>query len=235
MNGIVVLPPAFFAFGIPIAISAVATIVCEERGWRRGVYVFKPLTTGLILALTMILLAAVLLWTRRRREALVIACSLALLWAGLVFSLFGDVFLMLPRDRFVPGLVSFLVAHLLYVAAFRQGGVGFRWMLALPYALYAAVLLRVLLPRVGALKIPVLVYALVLTAMAWIAAERAAAGLPGGSLAAIGAALFVVSDSALALNRFVRPFRGAQPLVLSTYYAAQTLIALSSWLAMRPG
>jgi putative inorganic carbon (HCO3(-)) transporter len=48
---------------------------------------FDPNIYGRYLALTMILLAAVLLWTRRRKEALVIAGCLVLLWAGLVFSL----------------------------------------------------------------------------------------------------------------------------------------------------
>jgi O-antigen ligase len=48
---------------------------------------FDPNIYGRYLALTMILLAAVLLWTRRRRDAIAIAGSLALLWAGLVFSL----------------------------------------------------------------------------------------------------------------------------------------------------
>jgi O-antigen ligase len=48
---------------------------------------FDPNIYGRYLALTMILLAAVLLWTRRRREALLIAGALAMLWAGLVFSL----------------------------------------------------------------------------------------------------------------------------------------------------
>ncbi len=213
MNEIVVLPPVFLVFGGAILLSAMGTILCEEGGWRRGVYLFKPLTTALILAFALMGGSD--------------PAYRALICAGLVFSLAGDVFLMLPKDRFVAGLVSFLVAHLLYIPAFARGGVGFTWAPAIAYALYAAVLLRILLPRVGALKIPVLVYALALMAMAWIAAEHAAAGLPGGWLAAIGAALFVVSDSALAINRFVHPFRAAQPLVLSTYFAAQTLIAYS--------
>ena len=219
MDEIVVIPSQLIVFGAAIFVSAVGTIVCEEGGWRRGVYLFKPLTTGLILALASMSGEPAYRW---------------LVCAGLVFSLAGDVFLMLPKDRFVAGLVSFLAAHLLYIAAFSLGGVTFTWTVALPYALYAAVLLRVLLPRVGALGVPVLVYALALTVMAWIAAERAAAGLPGGWLAAVGAALFVVSDSALAVNRFVRPFRGAQALVLSTYFLAQTLIALSVWFSFPP-
>jgi O-antigen ligase len=48
---------------------------------------FDPNIYGRYLALTMILLAAVLLWTRRRREAVLIAAALGLLWVGLVFSL----------------------------------------------------------------------------------------------------------------------------------------------------
>jgi alkenylglycerophosphocholine/alkenylglycerophosphoethanolamine hydrolase len=46
-------------------------------------------------------------------------------------------------------------------------------------------------------------------------------------LALLGATLFVLSDSALAINRFVRPFKAVHAVVLSTYYAAQWLIALS--------
>ena len=64
---------------------------------------FDPNIYGRYLALTMILLATVLLWTRRRREAILIACALALLWAGLVFSLsqssFAALLLGLARAR----------------------------------------------------------------------------------------------------------------------------------------
>ena len=149
---------------------------------------------------------------------------------GLVFSLFGDVFLMLPKDRFVAGLVSFLVAHLLYIGAFTGLGAAMEvtWWVLVPFLAYAAVLLRILLPYVPrALKTAVIVYAAALLVMAWQAAERGAAGVPGGALAAIGGVLFVISDSALALDRFRCPFPGAQPLILATYWAAQTLIALS--------
>jgi putative inorganic carbon (HCO3(-)) transporter len=48
---------------------------------------FDPNIFGRYLALTMILLATVLLWTRRSREAGWIAAALVLLWLGLVFSL----------------------------------------------------------------------------------------------------------------------------------------------------
>ncbi|HET7464186.1 MAG TPA: lysoplasmalogenase [Longimicrobium sp.] len=200
-----------------IAICAVAAIVATVRGWRRGVYVLKPLTTLLILLLA---------WHRPSAQPF----YEPLVMAGLLFSLFGDVFLMLPKDRFVAGLVAFLVAHLLYTGAFTDGWTALpaTWWVIVPSVAYAAVLLRILLPHVPrALKAAVIVYAAALLVMAWQAAERGAAGLPGGVLAAAGGVLFVASDSALALDRFRRPFPGAQPLVLATYWAAQTLIALS--------
>jgi uncharacterized membrane protein YhhN len=69
--------------------------------------------------------------------------------------------------------------------------------------------------------------------MAWQAAERwAGLGTTPALLAAAGAGLFVISDSALAWQRFKARHRWGQPVVLSTYFAAQWLIALS--VAARP-
>ena len=196
-----------------IALSAVAAIVAEEMEWRQLLYVAKPLATLLVLLLA---------WLGAGDPDYRV-----LVITGLVFSLAGDVFLMLPKDRFVAGLVSFLVAHLAYVGAFTSDGWrATPWIIAL-FAVYAAALLRVLQPRAGTLKVPVAVYAAVLTVMAWQAVERGAAGVPGGALAAAGAALFVLSDSALAIDRFVHDFRHSPTVVLGTYFAAQTLIALS--------
>ncbi|MFL5540688.1 MAG: lysoplasmalogenase [Longimicrobiaceae bacterium] len=217
MNYVTVVNPNHTLFWcIAIALSAVLTIVVARR---RGAafYVLKPLTTLLILALV---------WTE---PSPLTPFYRLLIAAGLVFSLIGDVLLMLPRERFVGGLVAFLVAHLLYIRAFTLDELRVTWWIVLPLAAYAVVLLRILLPHVERrLKAPVVVYALVLLAMAWAAAERCAAGWQGGGLAAAGAALFVASDSALAINRFARQFRGADAVVLGTYYAAQTLIALSA-------
>src|SRR5215203_1018502 len=69
------------------------------------VYIFKPLTTVLILVLAL----SAITETKRYKIAIV---------AGLICSLAGDVFLMLPGDQFLPGLVSFLLAHVCYLIAF---------------------------------------------------------------------------------------------------------------------
>ena len=183
--------------------------------WR--VYLFKPLTTSLIIAMAA-------LWpgqTGRRYRGLIVL--------GLVFSLAGDVFLMLPGDRFVQGLVSFLVAHLCYIAAFASSA-GARWTprLFVPYLLYDLVFMALLWPGLGPLAAPVTVYAAVLVGMGWQAAERWAVFRSGPALgAAVGGALFVLSDSVIAINRFVAPFRASRLIIMTTYIAAQWLIARS--------
>jgi len=106
------MTPAILALTAVAAISAVVHIRAESRGPRWHVYLCKPLTTAAIIGCA---------WLAPQPAT---DGYRALVLAGLVFSLAGDVFLMLPRDLFRAGLASFLVAHLLYVAAFSRA-VGF--------------------------------------------------------------------------------------------------------------
>lgn len=198
--------------------SALLTIIAEHRGARTRVYVFKPLTTALVVLVAL------------RAEHATAHAYAPLVVAGLVCSLAGDVCLMLPRERFVAGLVSFLFAHLFYVAAFAlDGGARPSAWAAAPLALYGALMLRLLWPGLGALRLPVVFYVAAILLMAWLAAGRWLALGDGGSASAFaGALLFVASDSALAWNRFRGGFAGAQALILGTYFPAQLLIALST-------
>jgi uncharacterized membrane protein YhhN len=155
-----------------------------------------------------------------------------LVGVGLVASMGGDLFLLSPR-RFVPGLLCFLLAHLLYIAAFAPGAHvgGAAWAILLPFLAFAALVLRYLWPHLGRFRAPVLVYVGVISTMGWLATLRALRGdvaPPSGPLALLGAAFFMASDTILAVDRFARPFRGAQIAVMGTYYAAQVLIALSA-------
>ena len=150
--------------------------------------------------------------------------------AGLGFSAAGDAFLMLRGDYFVPGLGSFLVAHLCYLWAFTgDSPLGGRKLPFLLWSVWGMVLVPWLWPGVGqSLRIPVLLYAGALLAMAAQAASRAASKRDTAAiLAAAGAALFVVSDSVLALQRFRQPLDWGRVVVLGTYFAAQGGIALS--------
>ena len=210
------------ALTVAAAISALAAIAADwEERRHRSFFVLKPLTTLLIIAV-----AASIAWSGPYAQWVL---------AALVLSLFGDVFLMFgdgarASDRaFIAGLASFLLAHLAFVLAFAQGlrspelpG----WLAAVVF--YALALLFVLLPRAGALKLPVLVYCLVLAAMVFAAAARHASFHDADSLRAVlGALLFMLSDSLLGWRRFVGRYRFAQAAILSTYWGAIGLIAWS--------
>ncbi len=200
------------------AVSALACIVGELGERRTIVYLFKPGTMLVVIALA-------LLGGDGASET-----YRHLVLAGLFFSLAGDVFLMLPDDRFVPGLASFLVGHLFYVAAFAgDGGAAGPWLALLPFAGAGVLVYAWLWPGLGRLGVPVAVYVLAIAAMAGFATARwLDAGSVGAFLASAGAVLFVVSDSALAANRFRHPFALAPVVVLGTYFGGQCLIALST-------
>lgn len=76
-----------------------------------------------------------------------------------------------------------------------------------------------------ALRLPVAAYVTVIALMAAQAMGRAAMlRTPGSIWVAVGAGFFMLSDTLLALNKFVSPLPLSQLWVLSTYYIAQVLI-----------
>jgi uncharacterized membrane protein YhhN len=150
---------------------------------------------------------------------------------GMLFSLMGDIFLMLPSDQFLIGLICFLITHICYIVAFLFDSRAGRplW----PYVLLAAIAIVIFELLSGgidpAMKLPVAIYA---AALSFMTAQALARNLQqknlGSRLAACGAILFLISDTTLAYDRFVTGFFAAHAIILSTYYAAQYLIALST-------
>lgn len=197
--------------------SAALHIRAEFRGPRSHVYAFKPLTTGCLLGIALVGEPIAPLYR-------------GLVVTGLAFSLAGDVFLMLPSDRFLAGLASFFVAHLCYIAAFLSTtGPHVSPAALIPWLLAGAGILAVLGPHFGSMRAPAVLYVLAILAMGWQATQQWNEVRQAWALyALIGAVLFAVSDSALALDRFRRHFRAAPLVILSTYYTAQYLIALST-------
>lgn len=168
------------------------------------------------------LAAAVLAWTRRPRTRLV-----RLVLVGLGFSWLGDT---APRflggdGAFLAMVGFFLLAQLVYAAAFWplwRRSVLHRPILLAPYVLAAGLIAALCAPAAGAMLPVVVVYAVAIVAMAVLAT-----GL--GRLAGLGAALFVVSDSLIALSTFgVLTVPGHGFWVMSTYIAAQALIAAAA-------
>ncbi|AYC33908.1 lysoplasmalogenase [Pseudomonas cavernae] len=151
---------------------------------------------------------------------------------GLLLSLAGDMLLEWPADLFVFGLGAFLLAHLAYLLAYLGDSRRLAPGALLLAALSGASLFALLASRgLGALLIPVALYALTISAMLWRALARLgspAIGRRSAWLAAGGAALFVLSDSLIGINRFVTPFAAAPYAIILTYWLGQWGIAASA-------
>ncbi len=213
-------------FWIPIPfliVTVTVTVWAALHGRQQQVYLFKPLSTLLVIAVALLSLATP---GAQSRYTLAIA-------AGLVLSLGGDVALMFPSRRaFIIGLALFLLAHVVYILAFTLPN-GFHptdlitgaVLLAVAAACYSY-----LKPGLGAMKGPVLIYILVICFMV----HRALSLFFGDAftpaqawLASGGAILFLLSDLILAINRFHHPLK-RERLGLLAYYAGQLLIALTA-------
>jgi uncharacterized membrane protein YhhN len=206
----------YFLSSIVILLAALS-IWSDHRGRWTLAYVFRPLT---MLVLIFLVGVSTIPETAFYKYGIM---------AGLILSLLGDIFMMLRQKKFTAGLASFLAAQLIYIAAFWSGihRPLLFWPL-LPFILYALLIGFKIIPRTGGMKIPVLIYLSAIITMAWLAWERYLQLQEVKAFFALaGAVLFVVSDSVLACNRFVRPLRWAQVLILGTYFPAQLLIALS--------
>ncbi len=194
------------------ALSIASAPWALDRPWLN--FAFKPLATLVVIAYA---------WRRRGGRAELRRWVLV----GLVFSLGGDVALMWPRQGFLPGLVSFLLAHLAYLWAFtRERRLASRAAPFVVYALLAALILRGLWPGVPApLRLPVLAYVACLASMAAQAAVLWRSGVARAGRLALGGALFLASDALLAPNRFAQPVPLASLWILASYWAAQWCIA----------
>ena len=163
--------------------------------------------------------------------------------AGLIFSIGGDTLLMFvehgPQQEhfFLLGLGSFLLAQLCYLSAFlsypeakKSGSIIRRPALTFPFLLYLTGLLYLLWPGIGqALRIPVSVYALAIVSMA-IAAFNLKTLLSSTvwRMLIAGVVLFVLSDSLIAINKFLQPLTLARISIMATYLLGQYWIALAT-------
>lgn len=140
-----------------------------------------------------------------------------LFMAALMFCGIGDI--SLERGLFTLGLGAFLVGHLFYLTVFcRRLELNLKkGLLLILLLLYGASLINYLAPHLGDMRTPVLVYMGVIFAMT----AAAICGRDNHALVALGATLFVLSDSLIAINRFVEPVPGARYWIMSLYYGAQ--------------
>jgi len=146
----------------------------------------------------------------------------AWLVTALVFSLLGDVYLMLPGNFFATGLAAFLLAHIAYIVDFHAAfAPRFLWLIALGI-ISSPITARIVrsVPQ-RPLGVAVATYIAVILLMA------ASAAASGSLAAAAGALLFVASDSLIAWDRFVRPIPWGRTAVILTYHLGQLGLVLA--------
>lgn len=208
-------PPMPYAAWSLFALAALLDWVAVARGSRRLEAVFKPTALALLIVVALTLGAT----DSTAGSWLLVALGLGLL--GDIALLSGSV------PRFRAGLAAFFVGHVAYIVAFLAApGSSFGNLQGLAAGLVMAAALsytREVLPRVRQehgleLALPVAAYTTVIGVMLFVAFTT------GLWLVALGAAIFVASDSMLAKDRFVAPLPHGHLKVMVTYHLGQALI-----------
>lgn len=149
---------------------------------------------------------------------------------ALFFSWVGDIALMF-KGGFLPGLVNFLIAHICYIIAFLKDNKGWvftkkdRLLGVLIIILYGLFLIFYLIPYLGEMTIPVIIYAITILGMLLTTLNRwKTIHWESFQWVFLGAVLFVISDSLIAISRFVGEFPLSGILVMVTYALGQYMI-----------
>jgi uncharacterized membrane protein YhhN len=207
-------------FTLVFSFILVADLIARamQPDWQIAEYIFKPL---LMISLGFYFFNGSILRGIRQNQFVL---------AAIIFSLIGDVFLML-EGYFIQGLGAFLIAHVFYILAFRTELSRFfsKKELILPAVvvlIYGALLLGIVLPNVNsALKIPITVYSLTILTMLMAVLHRFGnVSADSFKYVMVGASLFVISDSMIAISKFVTHFPMASVLIMATYGVGQYLI-----------
>lgn len=153
---------------------------------------------------------------------------------ALAFSWIGDIMLLFTFKHFLfffAGLTAFLGAHIVFIIAYKKATfkdqIKFKWsFFPLVVIAYLALMAYLILPYVDSvIQVPITIYALVLALMIMIAWYRKDQTTDESfQLVVLGAALFTISDSVLAINRFSHTIPYAGVAVMGTYIIAQWLI-----------
>jgi uncharacterized membrane protein YhhN len=217
---------SFSLIGVTLAVAALDWFAVA-KGLRKLEYLAKP---AVMLALIAWLL-------------LVGGFHGALLWftLGAIFSLIGDVFLILPKEQFIPAIISFLLAHLAYIIGLNP---------TLPPLHFASIALFIIVLLLAAqvyrpiskgcvdkgtpeLNRPVLVYTIAISAMLLSAlltlVRPDSEWTPWAALlVSAGAILFFISDSVLAWCRFIQPIPANRLIVIVSYHLGQLGILIGA-------
>ncbi len=214
------------AYYLPFIFIFIVLLLSREIFTYKKILMFKYLLTPLI---TFCAIVNALLSLRINNQDPYIFIILI----GLIFSLVGDVILMIEEKRFlIHGLIFFLFAQITYIFALSKGYHFQTWniIIAIPLIGCIAILYNVIQKKFPATVKSVLIYMIAISAMTFFAISQFNNGnILKAYLLTIGALLFVISDIVLAINEFVRHIPNSSVIVWSIYAPAQFLIGVSCY------
>lgn len=152
---------------------------------------------------------------------------------ALILSCCGDILLLFDNQSyFIGGLIAFLLAHICYIIIFlsdiKFNGLfknKFKFIFILITIIYIISFYLTIRENLGAMKTPVIAYIVIISCMVIAAAMRESFVNNASFLWILfGAIFFVISDSLLAVIKFVTPFQWANTLVMIFYMLAQLSI-----------
>ena len=204
---------------ILVFVAAVADWAAVAKGWKKTEYIAKPATMLLLFVWLVVLshLRGVLMW----------------FGLGVLFSLVGDVFLMISDRWFLAGLVAFLLAQVMYIVGLNLPLPDVSPVVSIGLALLLGVSSARVLRRItgglaakglGRLVVPVLVSGMIITVMllsAMLTLFRGDWKSTPSLVVSTGAILFYFSDLLLAWDRFVTPVRNGRLINMVRYHLGQ--------------
>lgn len=196
-------------------VAALLYFVALIAGWPLAVLLLKPIPALCMLAWIWPVATADARWIR----------------LGLVLSILGDILLTEVVDLFIAGLSAFLLAHVAYIAAFVGRTRALHLLRLVPVVAFGWSVFTWLAPSLGEMRGPVLAYVIVISVMMWRAAAQVGER-PGAEAQAwaglIGAVSFALSDTLVAVGRFVSYSLAAEVTLMVLYWLAQALITAST-------
>ncbi|TDM00497.1 MAG: lysoplasmalogenase [Flavobacteriaceae bacterium] len=212
-----------FHLNVAIFLSALLAIYTDFIGDHKLFSVFKPLTSIFVCLLPLV-------WGKPQPSFYRWA-----IFVGLIFCLMGDTFL-LNDAHFIYGIGAFLVGQLIFAYVFALYAKP-KWVFGIGafLFLFGGAFYFFIQKYLGEFQIPVAVYLICILLMVWGAIRlHLKFNTRFSFLVMSGAVLFMTSDSILAINKFVFPFKISGILVLSTYWTAIALIANSTVFSFAP-
>ena len=219
-------------FTVLFVLIALAELFAVYYNWRFEwlEYITKPL-------ILLSLIGFILVSTKG------ISCKFKrLILIALLFSWFGDLFLMIDEKfpvLFIFGLASFLISHLLYIFAFNQTAhpplnvpliKKHPWVIFL-LIVFGSYVFKTLQPGLGEMVVPVIVYLIAILAMFVFALNRWGKVNRDSFLwITFGALFFIISDSILAFDKFHEHINNAHLIIMATYMFAQYAIVRGAYL-----